>query len=152
MRKLIVGLGNHGMLNTRHSVGMQVANALVKRLGGEFKYDKACSGYIAANLSYNGTELVIAKPKLLMNLNGRCASAAYRKYGIRDPSDVLLIHDDLDRAFPKLSIKHGGSASGHNGVKSSMQTIMSDKMERLRIGIGKHCVLSSVRPVEPVHG
>ena len=201
---------------------------------------------------------MVARPKLLMNLNGRCVAGAYRKYGIRAPTDVLLVrllhlhhigslplattttpalplavllapdtlhpsartpartpahsvsfgrlsfellvvgcwlralfvsfnadqngrtqtarplgergskftmhiyttltnpiksnpptshlqpptnsrkvHDDLDREFGKHSIKHGGSANGHNGVKSSIGMLQSDTMKRLRVGIGR---------------
>jgi len=72
-----------------------------------------------------------------MNINGRCVANAYRKYGIRATTDVLLVHDDLDRDFGKLSIKHGGSANGHNGVKSSAGMLQSDAMKRMRVGVGR---------------
>ena len=56
------------------------------------------------------------------------------------PSHVVLLHDDLDKAFGKISLKHGGSARGHNGVRSSIECLKSDEMLRMRIGIGR-CVL-----------
>ena len=49
----------------------------------------------------------------------------------------MQVHDDLDRDFGKQSIKHGGSANGHNGVKSTMGMLQSDTMKRLRVGIGR---------------
>ena len=48
---------------------------------------------------------MVVKPKLLMNVNGRCVGSLYKKYKIASPTDVILVHDDLDRALGKMGIK-----------------------------------------------
>lgn len=48
-----------------------------------------------------------------------------------------MIHDDLQRPLGKLSLKDGGSANGHNGIKSVAKHLRSDEFKRLRIGIGR---------------
>ncbi|XP_042336906.1 probable peptidyl-tRNA hydrolase, partial [Plectropomus leopardus] len=58
------------------------------------------------------------------------------KYGIK-PEDILLVHDDLDKPFGRIALKHGGSARGHNGVRSCFDCLHTDVMRRLRVGIGR---------------
>ncbi|XP_010183132.1 PREDICTED: probable peptidyl-tRNA hydrolase, partial [Mesitornis unicolor] len=53
------------------------------------------------------------------------------------PADIYLVHDDLDKALGKVAIKLGGSARGHNGVRSCISTLHSNEMTRLRVGIGR---------------
>ncbi|XP_010292469.1 PREDICTED: probable peptidyl-tRNA hydrolase, partial [Phaethon lepturus] len=57
-------------------------------------------------------------------------------YNLR-PEDIYLVHDDLDKALGKVAIKLGGSARGHNGVRSCISALHSNEMTRLRVGIGR---------------
>nr|XP_009933514.1 PREDICTED: probable peptidyl-tRNA hydrolase [Opisthocomus hoazin] len=57
-------------------------------------------------------------------------------YNLR-PEDIYLVHDDLDKALGKVAIKLGGSARGHNGVRSCISALRSNEMTRLRVGIGR---------------
>ncbi|KAF7731405.1 peptidyl-tRNA hydrolase protein 1 [Apophysomyces ossiformis] len=54
-----------------------------------------------------------------------------------EQSNVYVFHDDLQRSLGKLSLKEGGSANGHNGIKSLVQSLRSDAFKRVRIGIGR---------------
>jgi len=73
-----------------------------------------------------------------------------------NPSNVILVHDDLDRPVGKYSLKHGGSAGGHNGVRSAIASLSSDTLKRVRVGIGRpgkrdhvtDYVLSKFEPTE----
>ncbi|XP_034727115.1 probable peptidyl-tRNA hydrolase isoform X2 [Etheostoma cragini] len=136
-RKLVVGLGNPGMEGTRHSVGMAVLGALAARLGvaDRWRGDKHVSGEVIVS-EVQQTHVVLLRPRLLMNVNGVSVAKAASKYGIR-PEDILLVHDELDKPLGKMVIKHGGSARGHNGVRSCVDCLQTDVMPRLRVGIGR---------------
>lgn len=143
-RKLVVGLGNPGMEGTRHSVGMAVLGALASRLGvaDRWRGDKHVSGEVIMS-EVQQTRVVLLRPRLLMNVNGVSVARAAEKYGVR-PEDILLVHDDLDKPLGKIAIKHGGSARGHNGVRSCVDCLQTDVMPRLRVGIGRPVEKSSV--------
>lgn len=86
--------------------------------------------------------LLFYVPKYLMNQNGLGVAAACDVFpAVRVPQDVLLLHDELSRAFGKISVKHAGSAGGHNGVRSVQAMLRSRRVDgdvaRMRIGIGR---------------
>ncbi|XP_070760836.1 peptidyl-tRNA hydrolase isoform X2 [Enoplosus armatus] len=143
-RRLVVGLGNPGMESTRHSVGMAVLGELAARLGAADRWrgDKHVSGEVIVS-EVQHTHVVLLRPKLLMNVNGVSVAKAASKYGIR-PEDILLVHDELDKPLGKVAIKHGGSARGHNGVRSCVDCLQTDVMLRLRVGIGRPTGKTSV--------
>jgi len=134
--RLVVGLGNHGMPGTRHSVGMEAVTHIADVMGLRWSADKVCKGTVATGTTPDGTPVVLLRPRLLMNVNGRAVAAAARKYGVA-PSRVILVHDELDRAVGKVAVKRGGSAKGHNGVRSAMAALQSDSMPRVLVGIDR---------------
>ncbi|CAG8587366.1 4800_t:CDS:2 [Paraglomus brasilianum] len=96
-------------------------------------------------------EMTLMKPGLLMNLSGKSVGKAVRNLHI-SPSNIIVIHDDMQRELGKISPKFGGSANGHNGIKSIIECLRTDQFHRLRIGIGRppshiddrsHAVVSS---------
>ncbi|KAK9974327.1 hypothetical protein ABG768_022430 [Culter alburnus] len=136
-RKMVVGLGNPGMSGSRHSVGMAVLTTLAERLGtpDSWRPDREVSGEVVVT-QLQDIQLVLLRPKLLMNINGVSVAKAASKFLI-PPEHILLIHDELDKPLGKFGIKHGGSARGHNGVRSCVDCLHTDVMPRLRIGIGR---------------
>ncbi|XP_022077762.1 probable peptidyl-tRNA hydrolase [Acanthochromis polyacanthus] len=136
-RKLVVGLGNPGMDGTRHSVGMAVLGALAARLGvaDRWRGDKYVSGEVILS-EVQQTNVVLLRPRTLMNVNGVSVAKAAGKFGIK-PEDIFLVHDELDKPLGKIAVKHGGSARGHNGVRSCVDCLQTDVMLRLRVGIGR---------------
>ncbi|XP_075903242.1 peptidyl-tRNA hydrolase [Nelusetta ayraudi] len=143
-RRMVVGLGNPGMEATRHSVGMAVLGALATRLGvaDAWRGDKHVSGEVIVS-EVDHTHVVLLRPRLLMNINGVSVAKAANKYGIK-PEDILLVHDELDKPLGKVAVKHGGSARGHNGVRSCVDCLQTDVMKRLRVGIGRPTGKTSV--------
>ncbi|XP_043094208.1 probable peptidyl-tRNA hydrolase [Puntigrus tetrazona] len=135
--KMVVGLGNPGMNGSRHSVGMAALAALAERLGvtDSWRSDRQVSGEVIVT-QLQDIKLILLRPKLLMNVNGVSVAKAASKYLI-SPEHILLIHDELDKPLGKFGIKHGGSARGHNGVRSCVDCLQTDVMQRLRIGIGR---------------
>ncbi|KAM8865070.1 peptidyl-tRNA hydrolase [Synchiropus picturatus] len=136
-RRMVVGLGNPGMQGTRHNMGMAVIGALASRLGtgDRWRGDQQVSGEVIVT-QVEQTQVVLLRPRLLMNISGASVAKAVSKFGVR-PEDVLLIHDDLDKPLGKVTFKHGGSARGHNGVRSCIDCLQTDVMLRLRVGIGR---------------
>lgn len=136
-RKMVVGLGNPGMDGTRHNVGRAVLDCLAVRLGaaGRWKGDRQLSSELMV-CEVDGDRVILLKPKLMMNINGAAVAKAVSKFGV-GLEDVLLVHDELDKPLGKIAVKLGGSARGHNGVRSCVDCLNSDAMVRLRVGIGR---------------
>ncbi|XP_065067959.1 probable peptidyl-tRNA hydrolase isoform X2 [Rhopilema esculentum] len=124
--KLVVGLGNYSLPTTRHSVGMSALNKLADHLGVKWVYEKRCSGFIANYLSEK-FQVVLLKPKLAMNINGKSILKAVKTHGVLT-DNIILLQDDLDKPVGKLRIKLEGSASGHNGVRSAITSLKTDAL------------------------
>uniref|UniRef100_A0A8D2LSC2 peptidyl-tRNA hydrolase n=1 Tax=Varanus komodoensis TaxID=61221 RepID=A0A8D2LSC2_VARKO len=134
---LVAGLGNYGLRGTRHSVGMAILNHLASKLSvaDQWRKDRRCCADVAL-ATLGETELVLMKPRRLMNINGLSVLGAVEAYGL-DIENIYLVHDDLDKPLGKVALKLGGSARGHNGVRSCINSLHSDSMVRLRVGIGR---------------
>ncbi|HUI16572.1 MAG TPA: aminoacyl-tRNA hydrolase [Alphaproteobacteria bacterium] len=132
--RLVVGLGNPGpkYAANRHNVGFLAVNAIVRRHSfGPFK--SRFQGLIAEG-TVEAVRLHILKPMTFMNESGRALGEVVRFYKLA-PSEVLVIHDELDLAPGKVKVKQGGGSAGHNGLRSIDAHIGPDYW-RLRIGIG----------------
>ncbi|XP_052505670.1 probable peptidyl-tRNA hydrolase isoform X1 [Budorcas taxicolor] len=136
-RWLVAGLGNPGLPGTRHSVGMAVLGQLARRLGvaESWARDRRCAADLAL-ASLGDAQLVLLQPRRLMNLNGHSVARAAELFGLT-AEEVYLVHDELDKPLGKVALKLGGSARGHNGVRSCMSCLNSSAMPRLRVGIGR---------------
>ncbi len=132
---LIVGLGNPGEQyeNTRHNVGFLVADELGER--GSFPIQRLKFKALTNTAVIGGQGALVMKPTTYMNLSGEAVGEAARFYKI-PPSRVLVISDDVDLPLGKLRIRTGGSAGGHNGLKSVIQHLGADQFPRLKVGVG----------------
>lgn len=72
-----------------------------------------------------------------MNLSGKSVQACASFYKI-DPSDIILITDDLDMEFGKVRFRETGSQGGHNGIGSIIETLGTQDIKRIKVGIGRH--------------
>ena len=63
---------------------------------------------------------------------------------------VGVVYDDMELPLGKIRLRAGGSAGGHNGIKSIVQAVGSQDFPRLRIGIGRPPADSD--PIEYVLG
>ncbi|XP_060464574.1 peptidyl-tRNA hydrolase isoform X2 [Panthera onca] len=136
-RWLVAGLGNPGLPGTRHSVGLAVLGHLARRLGvaDTWARDRRCAADLAV-ASLEDAQLVLLRPRRLMNASGRSVARAAELFGLT-AEEVYLVHDELDKPLGKVALKLGGSARGHNGVRSCISCLNSHAMPRLRIGIGR---------------
>lgn len=132
---LVVGLGNPGdkYENTRHNAGYLVADELAKR--GRFSITRVRFKALTAQADIGGQGALVIKPTTYMNLSGEAVGEAARFYKI-PPDHVLVISDDVDLPLGKLRIRTGGSAGGHNGLKSIIQHLGTDQFPRLKVGVG----------------
>lgn len=132
---LIVGLGNPGNQyeDTRHNVGFRVADELARR--GQFSIQRLKFRALTGFAVLGGQGALVLKPMTYMNLSGEAVGEAARFYKL--PTDhVLVVSDDVDLPLGKLRIRKGGSAGGHNGLKSIIQHLGSDQFPRLKVGVG----------------
>lgn len=137
--KLIVGLGNPGdkYENTRHNMGFMVLDRLAdkneesgERWKSESKFQSEVFNYTLDAKSYT-----LLKPQTFMNNSGKSVSLFAHYYKV-DPQDIAVVYDDLDIPLGSLRVRMGGSAGGHNGIKSIIQELGTDEFMRIRIGIG----------------
>ncbi|MDD3669640.1 MAG: aminoacyl-tRNA hydrolase [Alphaproteobacteria bacterium] len=134
--KLLVGLGNPGSeyAATRHNVGFMAVDGIVRR-HSSFPAFKDKFNALAAQGTIGGEKVVLLKPQTYMNESGRAVLAACTFYKIA-PADIIVIHDDMDLAVGRVRVKTGGSAGGHNGIKS-IDDAVGPEYARVRIGIGR---------------
>lgn len=130
--KLIVGLGNIGKEYeaTRHNVGFMVADYLAAQASLTFSRQ---AGIFKEMELAKGDGYILLKPHTMMNLSGRAIQTVAHYYKI-EPADVWVIHDDFDLDFGKLRLRQGGSSGGHNGLKSTIESL-GKSFGRVRVGI-----------------
>ncbi|MDQ1435181.1 MAG: peptidyl-tRNA hydrolase, family [Actinomycetota bacterium] len=133
---LVVGLGNPGdaYTRTRHNVGAEVVERLARRHGGKLHGSKGRARSDDVRIGSKRVELAI--PLTYMNDSGEAVAALARRLGI-EPSQIVIVHDELDLAPAVLRVKVGGGLAGHNGLRSIKQHLHTDEFLRVRIGVGK---------------
>ena len=133
---LVVGLGNPGdkFENTRHNIGFMVADRLAEEL--RIPVQKLKFKALTNTAELGGQKLLLMKPVTFMNLSGEAVRPAADFYKV-PPDHILVISDDTALPAGKLRIRKGGSAGGHNGLKSIIQHLGTDQFPRLRIGVGE---------------
>lgn len=133
---LIVGLGNVGKQydGTRHNIGFAALDDFAKVNDFPAWMEKKDLKCHFASHTVGDTRVVLIKPTTLMNLSGEAVQATAAFYKI-DPTKIVVVHDELDIPFGQIRTRVGGSAAGHNGIKSVTQH-MGDQYGRVRIGIG----------------
>jgi PTH1 family peptidyl-tRNA hydrolase len=83
-----------------------------------------------------GEKVILIKPVTYMNLSGEAVSAWLNYYRLDPEEDLIVIYDDIDQDPGQLRIRAKGSAGGHNGMKSIIGQIGTDRFVRVRIGTG----------------
>ncbi|MFA6062649.1 MAG: aminoacyl-tRNA hydrolase [Gallionella sp.] len=134
--RLIVGLGNPGREyeTTRHNVGFWWVDELAGRENFNFRTEAKFHG-LAARGQLHGHEVALLKPQTFMNLSGRAVGALAQFYKIL-PSEILVVHDELDLLPGIARLKMGGGHGGHNGLKDIIAQLGTKDFWRLRLGIG----------------
>ena len=142
--RLIVGLGNPGLryAKNRHNVGFVAIDAIARRYGFPAFRDRF-KGELSEG-AIGGEKRLLLKPQTFMNASGEAVLAAASFYKI-PPSEIVVIHDEIDLRPGKLRVKRGGGSAGHNGLRS-IDALLGADYWRMRIGVGHPGVKELVQP------
>jgi PTH1 family peptidyl-tRNA hydrolase len=133
---LIVGLGNIGAeySGSRHNIGFDVVDALVKEQDGRFNVERLAE---MVEIKWKGQALVCIKPTTYMNLSGKAVKYWMEKEKLAI-ENILVVVDELALPLTKFRLRPAGSDAGHNGLKSIQDALGTDAYPKLRFGIGNN--------------
>ncbi|MGH1363554.1 MAG: aminoacyl-tRNA hydrolase [Calditrichia bacterium] len=145
----LIGLGNPGKNyeHTRHNVGFMVLDELANRHHGTFKKGKG--SYVQTKVTLQGVPTLLIKPTTYMNLSGQAVRQVYDYYNLESCSRLLIVIDEFNLPFGTLRLKSSGSAGGQKGLKSILQTLHTNEVPRMRIGIGNEFANASSYVLSP---
>ena len=134
----MVGLGNPGseFAGTLHNVGAETVALLATRAGASLRAEKGLRAR-AGTASFGETHVALAIPTTYMNDSGLAVRGLAKRFGIDDPSGMVIVHDELDLAPGTVRVKVGGGLAGHNGLRSLQSHLHTTDFVRVRIGVGK---------------
>jgi PTH1 family peptidyl-tRNA hydrolase len=131
---LVAGLGNPGeeYALTPHNLGFLTVDRLAERYG--IRVTRKDSKALVGVGEIEGREAMLAKPQTFMNLSGASLGSLMEKHSI-EPGGLIVVYDELDLPWTALKIKPKGSAAGHNGMKSVIESLKTSELVRVRLGI-----------------
>lgn len=134
--KLIVGLGNPGdeYVKTRHNIGFMVTDVIADKNRIALNQSKFKATIGKGNVG--SEDVIVAKPQTYMNRSGESVSSLLFFYKL-NPSDCIVICDDLELPTGKIRIREKGGHGGHNGLRSIIEQTGGNEFVRVRIGIGR---------------
>jgi PTH1 family peptidyl-tRNA hydrolase len=134
--KVIVGLGNPGKQyeETRHNAGFMVIEHLAKAWGAEARHEPKFEALVA-EAHHAGQKILLVEPLTFMNLSGRSIQKILQFYKLT-ADDLLVIYDDFALPLGSIRIRIQGSAGGHNGISSTIQSLGTPIFARIRVGVG----------------
>jgi PTH1 family peptidyl-tRNA hydrolase len=143
MVKLVCFLGNPGReyQDTRHNIGWRIAEEFSRRFDPEWK-EKFSGSYAVLKGSdlgcriHPGSSLILLKPGTYMNRSGESVPQACSFFKI-SPEMTVVVHDDLELPFGTVGFRLGGGTAGHNGLRSLVLRLGTEKFFRFRIGISR---------------
>lgn len=133
---VICGLGNPGRKyeNTRHNIGFIAIDRLADKL--DVKVNRSRFRSTVGETQIDGEKVLLVKPETYMNDSGLAVKEIMDFYKL-DPADLIVIYDDFDIPEGTIRIRPFGSAGTHNGMRSIIRLLGSDRFPRIRIGTGK---------------
>tara|TARA_A100001037_G_scaffold306048_1_gene348843 strand:- start:11215 stop:11748 length:534 start_codon:yes stop_codon:yes gene_type:complete len=134
--KVIVGLGNpeQDYDRTRHNVGFRALDFFCVKY--DIKIDLSDKNVDYGVASISEKEVFVIKPKTYMNLSGSCVKS-FTQYRNIEPSNLLVLHDDIDVKLGSIRSKIAGGDAGHKGVRDIIEKLGTSDFSRIRIGIGR---------------
>ena len=134
--RLLVGLGNPGRRYraTPHNAGFRICDRFAEQnhLGepahkfqGVFWRDRL-----------RGEDVGVLKPETYMNVSGDAVAEAVRYLPV-EPSDLIVVFDDMDLPLGRLRIRPRGGSGGHRGLQSIIDSLGTKDFARLRLGVGR---------------
>jgi PTH1 family peptidyl-tRNA hydrolase len=131
---LVAGLGNPGeeYALSPHNLGFLTVDRLAEQFG--IRVTRKDSKALVGLGEIDGRAVMLAKPQTYMNLSGASLAPLMEKHQI-ELHRLVVVYDELDLPWGELRIKPKGSAAGHNGMKSVIQSLKTSEIVRVRLGI-----------------
>ncbi len=161
MIKLVAFLGNYGKEyeKTRHNVSWYFEDSLpfAGKLSWQNKFKGEIASFTPQELSQwacdtkicskkdgspvfvpeeSPSHIYFLKPLTYMNLSGDSIIEVANFYKIQ-PSEMMVVHDELELEPGFVSLKWSGGLGGHNGLRSTKAVLNTPDFFRLRFGIGR---------------
>ena len=133
--RIIAGLGNpeDQYERTLHNAGFWFVDALARKYGGSFRYDKKFDADYC-RIKLHGEDVWLVKPQSYMNLSGGPIRSIMDYYRLTI-DELLVAHDEIDLPPGTTRLKKGGGHGGHNGLRDIIQHCGAEFV-RLRLGVG----------------
>ena len=133
---IIVGLGNPEpqYIKTRHNAGWWLIDLLAERHNIDIKRAHSTTRLGVGKI--DGYTVALGKPRTYVNRSGAAVNYLLTRLGA-DRDRLLVVYDEIALSPGKLRLRPGGSAAGHNGMKSIIDALGSQDFKRLRIGVGQ---------------
>ncbi|HEY8425078.1 MAG TPA: aminoacyl-tRNA hydrolase [Limnochordales bacterium] len=134
--RLVVGLGNPGerYQATRHNAGFRALDHLVRRLDGYGPVEMCRARVLRAHA--DGIEWILAYPLTYMNASGEAVACLVRRLSLH-LDEILVIYDDMALPPGRIRVRGKGSSGAHKGMQSIIDHLGTDRIARVRIGIGE---------------
>jgi PTH1 family peptidyl-tRNA hydrolase len=134
--KMIVGLGNPSSCysSNRHNIGSICLRYIARK--HTIRFDKKQSMARTGRGIISGSRVLLARPQLYMNLSGQSVKLLVDRFRVK-PTDLIVIHDDLDLPIGIIRLRKGGGSGGHKGLDSIIYEIGNFNFIRIRFGIGR---------------
>lgn len=139
---LLFGLGNLTYPGTRHSVGQMIIDGLAAKLDIRLAYESKIHTFYGetTRLTLPGAaqvrSLSLAKTSTIHYGSITCYEQKLHPASVSRGRQMIIIHDSIDHVPMKIAPRFGGSANGHNGIKSVIAAFGTKDFWRIRIGIG----------------
>ncbi len=132
----VIGLGNPGWdyEKTRHNIGFRVIDILAQRWGTRLS-QSVCSSRMVWTRR-NGKKIGLIQPQTFMNHSGQAVGCVCGQYQLQ-PTDCIVVHDDVDIPLGRLRMKRTGGSGGHRGLASIITALDSPDFIRVKVGIGR---------------
>ena len=132
--KIIAGLGNPGKKydRTKHNTGFMALDQYLKTNSLTLNKDKFDGLWTKEKI--NGEDVIFLEPQTFMNDSGKSIAQVANFFKVK-PDDILIIQDDMDMPIGKIRIRANGKSGGHNGIKSIIRDLGTEKFNRLKICI-----------------
>lgn len=132
---LIVFPGNPGKQyeKTRHNLPRMVLDTFIRDKNPIWK--KKFNALWAKDTV--GTEdIILLKPEVFMNNTGSSVQSAAAFFKV-PAENIFVLHDDIELPFGYYTLKKGGGAAGHNGLRSIIKSLGTSDFFRIRLGISR---------------
>lgn len=131
---IIIGLGNPGSKynNTRHNIGWAILDKINKN--HNVSISKNNKDYYFSSISIKNSNTILIYPATYINNSGDIVKKIVKKFNSKK---IIVVYDDINLETGRIRIRKNGSAGGHNGMKSIINSIQSEDFMRVRVGISE---------------